>query len=201
MQTNDYDKLARTIAEALAGEPLRLDSRVAPAGVDRENSTGVERLIRPLASDAIPASAFLVSGPLDADSEDSDGSTARTVVSALTKITGLGPLATGLLSLFAGGSNRETEPVPAAWYQAPESVAVEAGLDGQRNFTPTAGYSGSGVLRSAPAAAESQAAPTIQIHVQAMDSRSFLDHSDDIARAVKEAMLHSHALNDVVTEL
>jgi hypothetical protein len=43
--------------------------------------------------------------------------------------------------------------------------------------------------------------PPIQITVQAMDSRSFLDHSDDIARAVREAMLHSHSLNDVVGEL
>jgi hypothetical protein len=34
-----------------------------------------------------------------------------------------------------------------------------------------------------------------------MDSRSFLDHSDDIARAVRDAMLNMHALNDVVSEL
>jgi hypothetical protein len=34
-----------------------------------------------------------------------------------------------------------------------------------------------------------------------MDSRSFLEHSDEIARAVREAMLNSHALNDVVSEL
>jgi hypothetical protein len=38
------------------------------------------------------------------------------------------------------------------------------------------------------------------VQVQAMDSRSFLDHSDEIARAVREAMLNAHALNDVVNE-
>jgi hypothetical protein len=34
-----------------------------------------------------------------------------------------------------------------------------------------------------------------------MDSRSFLDHSDDIARAVRDAMLRSHSLNDIVSEI
>lgn len=41
----------------------------------------------------------------------------------------------------------------------------------------------------------------VTVQVQAMDSRSFLDRSEDIARAVREAMLHSHALNDVINEL
>ena len=34
-----------------------------------------------------------------------------------------------------------------------------------------------------------------------MDSRSFLDHSDEIANAVREAVLNSHSLRDVLTEL
>jgi len=41
----------------------------------------------------------------------------------------------------------------------------------------------------------------IVVNVQAMDSRSFLDHSQDIAQAVREAMLNMHALNDVVSEI
>jgi hypothetical protein len=43
--------------------------------------------------------------------------------------------------------------------------------------------------------------PQITVQVQAMDSRSFLDHSEDIARAVRQAMLNSHGINDVITEL
>ena len=42
---------------------------------------------------------------------------------------------------------------------------------------------------------------TVQIQVQAMDSRSFLDHSQEIARAVREAMLNMHSINDVVNDL
>jgi hypothetical protein len=34
-----------------------------------------------------------------------------------------------------------------------------------------------------------------------MDSKSFLDHSDEIAQAVREAMLSSHSLNDVIADL
>jgi len=41
----------------------------------------------------------------------------------------------------------------------------------------------------------------VTVQVQAMDSRSFLEHSEDIARAVRTAVLHSHALNDVLNEL
>jgi hypothetical protein len=46
-----------------------------------------------------------------------------------------------------------------------------------------------------------RAAAQITIQVQAMDSRSFQDHSAEIAQAVREAMLNSHVLNDVVNEL
>jgi 2C-methyl-D-erythritol 2,4-cyclodiphosphate synthase len=44
-------------------------------------------------------------------------------------------------------------------------------------------------------------APSITVQVNAMDSRSFLDHSDDIAHAVREAILSAHTLTDVVSEL
>ena len=41
----------------------------------------------------------------------------------------------------------------------------------------------------------------ITVQVQAMDSQSFLDHSDDIAQAVRQAMLQSSVLNDVIREV
>ena len=40
----------------------------------------------------------------------------------------------------------------------------------------------------------------ITVQVQAMDSQSFLDHSADIAMAVRQAMLESSVLNDVIRE-
>ncbi len=50
-----------------------------------------------------------------------------------------------------------------------------------------------------PAPAPSSTQVTVQ--VQAMDSRSFMDRSHDIAQAVREAMLNMHSINDVVNDL
>lgn len=47
----------------------------------------------------------------------------------------------------------------------------------------------------------SRPATHVTVNVQAMDSRSFLDRSHDIAQAVREAMLNMHAINDVVNDL
>jgi hypothetical protein len=44
-------------------------------------------------------------------------------------------------------------------------------------------------------------APQITVNVHAMDSRSFLDHSNEIALAVRDAMLNLNAINDVVNDL
>jgi len=44
-------------------------------------------------------------------------------------------------------------------------------------------------------------APQITVNVQAMDSQSFLDHRSEIARAVRDAMLNSNSINDVVNDL
>jgi hypothetical protein len=41
----------------------------------------------------------------------------------------------------------------------------------------------------------------VVVQVNAMDSRSCMDHSDDIARAVREAILNMHPLTDAVSEL
>jgi hypothetical protein len=43
--------------------------------------------------------------------------------------------------------------------------------------------------------------PQITVNVQAMDARSFLDRSNDIAAAVRDAMLNLNAINDVVSDL
>jgi hypothetical protein len=41
----------------------------------------------------------------------------------------------------------------------------------------------------------------ITVHVQAMDARSFLDRSSEIAAAVRNAMLNLNSINDVVNDL
>ena len=50
-------------------------------------------------------------------------------------------------------------------------------------------------------ATQSTSTPQITVNVQAMDARSFLDRSSDIAAAVREAMLNLNSINDVVNDL
>ena len=106
----------------------------------------------------------------------------------------------GLMAIF--GSRKEEETMADVPFALPQSVAMEAGLAQDRSFVGI-NYGQDGLARPNAPTARNVSAPasTVQINVQAMDSRSFLDHSDEIARAVREAMLHSHSLNDVVSEL
>jgi hypothetical protein len=47
---------------------------------------------------------------------------------------------------------------------------------------------------------EGGAASQVVVQVQAMDSRSFLDHRDEIASAVRQALMESHGLGTVLSE-
>jgi hypothetical protein len=49
--------------------------------------------------------------------------------------------------------------------------------------------------------ARPSAATQVTVQVQAMDSKSFLDHREEIARAVRQAVLSSHSLNDALRDV
>jgi hypothetical protein len=82
--------------------------------------------------------------------------------------------------------------------------AVSGPGGGQAETVP-AGYQADAALDSAPTSgATGNRAPSpaqITVNVQAMDARSFLDRSADIAAAVRDAMLNLNTINDVVTDL
>ena len=125
------------------------------------------------------------------------GDPRASLVKTIGMFTGIGPIATGLLKLFGrgGGDDQpEAEPVP---YAIPTPIAVQAGLRGDGSVAPVS-Y---GTYDAPRAVQASSSAAQIQIHVQAMDSKSFMDNSDLIARAVRQAMLQSHSLNDIVAEI
>jgi hypothetical protein len=141
---------------------------------------------------------------LQSNSRPSSGATgtAGDVVSSVRSGGGLftSPLG-GLVNWLIGrrGQNAPEPELPALSLPDP----IEANL----GFAPSngaglnpAGYRADGLPRSIP---EPSAAPAtnITIQVQTMDSRSFLDNSDQIARAVREAMLNSHPINDVIGEM
>jgi hypothetical protein len=80
------------------------------------------------------------------------------------------------------------------------SVNVDRGATGQDYYQMEMARSYAEAAASGGARA-SGAAPQITVNVQAMDARSFMDRSNDIALAVRDAMLNLNAINDVVNEL
>ena len=109
---------------------------------------------------------------------------------------GLSPLISGVLRLFGGGGGG-SDPPPLMKFGLPPSLQVSAGVSGAGGGAAFGVDAGQGGL---PRAVVESRAPQITVQVQAMDSQSFLDRSDDIARAVRQAMLESNVLNDVVRE-
>jgi len=126
------------------------------------------------------------------------GSTVEGVASSFLGggLSSLSPLLGGLLSLFGGGGGQTlAAPLP---YMLPAAVQSQAGLTGSApgQVVPVS-YSETGQ----PRAQSANTSPQVTIQVNAMDSQSFLDHSDDIAMAVKHAILNSSSLNDVISSL
>lgn len=121
-------------------------------------------------------------------------STASQVGGAAESLFGgaLSPILSGILSLFGGGSSApSTQMTP---FMLPSPVQYQAGLTSSGSIAPVSNAQG-----GQPRAQSSSTQVTVQ--VSAMDSQSFLDHSDDIANAVKTALLNSNSLGDVIADL
>jgi hypothetical protein len=149
-------------------------------------------------ADSVNANTDALAQNTASQANKSGGTAASTVgriLSPVWKATGIGAIVSELSSLFRGGGDAQAASLTP--YVAPAPIRYEATLSGAGNSggteSATAERNGNG-LRAA-------VAPTVQVNVQAIDSRSFLDHSDAIASAVRDAMLRSHSLNDVVNEI
>ena len=127
----------------------------------------------------------------------STGATAGTIASSvLGGGLSLSPLISGLLSLFGGDSSQG--PVAPAPFRLPTPVQINAGVSGgSTGQVSQVSYDGGGQ----PRAQASSPAPQVTVQVNAMDSQSFLDHSDQIASAVRQALLTSNSLSDVISDL
>lgn len=139
---------------------------------------------------------------LSAVTSTSAQNTGSAVASAVTKVftSGLGlvPLIGGLFGLFGGGHQ---EPPPLVKYTMPSPIYFQ-GADTGTNVQ-LADYDQMGMPRAYGPTQGSTAPPAtaITVNVQAMDARSFLDHSNEIAQAVRQAMLNLNSINDVVSDL
>ncbi len=130
-------------------------------------------------------------------SGDSIGKQIGTVADSLFGgVLGLSPLVSGIVSLFKGnGSSTAASATP---FTLPPPVEYQAGLmtsSGGQIAPVTFGEGGQ------PRPLVTSQTQQVTVQVSAMDSRSFLDHSDEIAMALKEALLNSNSVADVLSEL
>lgn len=141
-------------------------------------------------------------------------STTNPISNILSKIPGvslaISPIISGIIGLFGGHNNAPPALTP---FVLPSSVRLDAAIGPKDQFLPAShGTNGLSKLNGVPSASQpnvpgaqqnaGQQAATQQINVAPpLDSHFFLDHSDQIALAVKDAMLHSSSLNDVITDL
>src|SRR5579862_1208966 len=116
----------------------------------------------------------------------STGSDVKSVLNTASEFLGGGltlmPLVSLFSSLFGGGDS--TQPAPLTPFSLPPSLNLQSTTN-QQNVS----WAGNGLPR-ASGGNTSNTPQQITVQVQAMDSQSFLDHSDDIAQAVRQAMLN-----------
>ena len=224
MASTTQDKLYETLV-AVSGQQDSNPGGALDSGeeIAASLSDTVEQLSELQGSGEAPqAASGSSSSTSSASTTSSGGSTAESIATTVLE-SGLGmvPLVVGLLGLFGGGGT----PAPTLEkYAMPERQYFEgadtgsdiSGADYDQMGMPrrTARRRMEGArrpaglhLRAAAAAAAAPSGPSgagaaqITVNVQAMDSQSFLDHSNEIAQAVRDAMLNSNSINDVVNDL
>lgn len=176
------------VAEAV--EPLQVELSGVARGLG-EVSGGLDSNARALGSlagglgDALQGALSLVTDGLNQGGG---------IGSVFKNGLGLSPLLGSVIGLFRGGGNNDQEPeLPP--FSLPPSISIDRANGPLPGLEPLAPAAGGGVraLRGGE--------PQVVVNVQAMDSESFMDRSQDIARAVRDAMLHMHPVNDVIDEL
>jgi hypothetical protein len=187
-----------TIGAGMAGDTGELTSSLSQAG---QQISQLQAAYQQQAA-LISANTQAIQGNTSAQGSHSASSVAGGLASSLFggALELLSPLISGIASLFGGSSS----PAPLPFYAPPPAVAISASLN---SATPALTGSGSpasnGGMAAGTTAAPSSPAGVQQVtvNVNAMDSQSFMDHSADIASAVREAMLNMHPINDVVSSL
>lgn len=154
------------------------------------------------AAQAIDSQTQATSANTDALSQNSQAKSSSSgggvsdVLNAASSFLGGGlslmPLVSLISSLVGGG---QSQPAPLAPFSLPPSLNLQSSTNDQSVV-----WGENGLPRSAESGG-ANAGQQITVQVQAMDSQSFLDHSDDIAGAVKQAMLNMNSINDVIASL
>jgi hypothetical protein len=127
------------------------------------------------------------------------GAVAKATGNAVSGSLPLIPIISSIAKLFGFGRDQQQAPALTP-FALPDSLDLEGGvIRSGSSAVDGISYGQNSLPRATSQGAARQT--SINVNVQTLDSRSFLDHSEDIARAVREAMLNSHPLNDVISEI
>jgi hypothetical protein len=218
MASTTQDELYKTFAAVSGKQASNLDevaNSLAGVVAQINNVQPVQTVQAQAPKDTLAATAGT-----SPDTGASVGSTLESIASTVLEGGfGVVPLVSELLGLFGGGGG-SAAAAPLVKYTMPEKADFEAadtqsGLSnvdsdqwGMPRAYTAAPATGNGTASSGSANGNSTAqgtsggsAPQITVNVQAMDARSFLDRSSDIAAAVRDAMLNLSSINDVVNDL
>ncbi|MBI4893439.1 MAG: hypothetical protein HY821_22650 [Acidobacteria bacterium] len=188
----DVASVLKQAVEAAAGSPQAMPGMEALGldGSTRSAGSAVER-----SAPAEPAPAETRTGEA-AQGRGSSGTVLDSIAPLVTQVSGgntvskvvswINPLAGALLSLFGRKESAPQIELPKA--VRPASIHYEAGIRGAGGEMVQVDRDAQGQLRSA------EPGPSVVVKVEAMDSRSFLDRTPEIAEAVKRALLESEGL-------
>jgi hypothetical protein len=178
-----------------AGSPSGASSSTADQGLTDALTEATQ--VMDAQTQATSANTDAVAQNSQTRSSSSSGGGVTDVLNTASQVLGGGlslmPIVSLFTSLFGGGESQQTPLVP---YSLPPSLNLQSTTSNQN-----VSWGENGLPRSVPSGGGSNGGQQITVQVQAMDSQSFLDHSDDIAQAVRQAMLNMNSINDVITNL
>lgn len=194
-------RISKTVEAAAATSPSNPGERSPTLEMDRL-AAQIESLRRTVASqeEAMQENTqALAASAVKASITSTASTVTKNVVNNLGGSLGVSPIISGIVKLFSAFRSSDPEPPPLRPFVLPPALQVDAGLDSRSQAIAPVSY-GQGNEVRLPLQPRVPSA-TVHVNINAIDSQSFMDHSADIAKAVREAMLHAHSLNDVVQEL
>jgi hypothetical protein len=194
MSLTDRETESRRRLEDLAG---RLAASAAQAGY----VSGLQLASTKDGSESAAEGASQQKGSVLAKSGASEQSATdqglKSLTGALGKMANLNPIVAGLMKIFGGGGSDEAAATLTK-IERPDATRYQGGVSERTGWgMGEIDYTASGLPRAAGSGAPAQ----VVVQVQAIDSRSFIDHRDEIASAVRQALLESHGLGDVMREV
>jgi hypothetical protein len=191
--------IASLFGGSSAPTPLPIYTPPPPVSIDGvlQNTPASSAPTTPAASQSstLAAAVAPAAGPLTGnDTATQSGASADGFSNAALGY--LSQIASGITSLFGGGSSTSAS-AQLAIYTPPATAPVSA-VPQPAAASPQAPAAPG---QTAGSGSQSNAATQVTVNISAMDSQSFMDRSDDIASAVRAAMLNMHPINDVVADL